>query len=928
MENGSSQIPENQHVVIYRRGQYIEIIPPVPELYERFQTVQHLAKATKSKGFLVEEEPFVLVWEMRDRFNKEFMQSFAGLEKPIKQFLEERGYQIELTGQRPDSLPEPNWEKLSSNRASDRRMLRFVQQNERGVIAYRKNEVEVESLIAQIALVWPEESIVVIVTRQRDAKTLFNKLKRRGLYQVSVATTHKKPAIGKRIVIATDNALKQNEICTESRSICICLNPTETVNRKDWPLQITGRLYALHDDVLALSKQQVDFMDMFFGQEWLYIPKHDFLQLVPEVYFMEYKGGYTAKDGIPLCKLKREAVWRNDKRNRLISGLAKAIAYDDFRAIGAKYPSVSKPLLPKVSERVVVLVENLEHAARLLKFLKGWPIVAGSVADINAHGSQVQYALTEGKKPESAVYSDIIITSSALQQINCDGVLIRADAGIGLPPFSRKRLTVGDRVPSSFTIIDLTDRHHPYFRKQSQHRKEEYLDQGWVVNGESKNSSERREFLFATTKPNRTTVMLLPYSRQQSPKIDTAYDYYLYRKEKRDQKSGKSPNVITLKQIADHEYLLYCFQELRRYGGLGPGKDEISYFDISTSDCAKVFRKLSESLLRGHYRPQFPRKVSIPKPGTDEKRTLKINSIFDRSVSMALHKTLAPQLDKLFLEGSYGNRTNRSPWKMLAQLKKTVEEKGRWVLIIEDIRKAFDNVKVKDIIKTHQQAQLELKEKHGIKINDSVVNLISTIAKGVTQKRKKGIDQGSNYSPQSLNVLLHYIHDVPLNAEVAFPLWYRYVDNLTYLCESVSEGQRVLIKVQQILNSASLKLKGEDGIVDLRKTTSSLLGFKLRRSNNQLIYLIAPRSWENLTEQLAHAHKTVDPATRCREVIVGWLNAMGPALENDGDIVAKVCGIAALQGFQELDPTLLETTVTQAQERWVKLLRDIKYSSV
>ena len=430
MENGSSQIPENQHVVIYRRGQYIEIIPPVPELYERFQTVQHLAKATKSKGFLVEEEPFVLVWEMRDRFNKEFMQSFAGLEKPIKQFLEERGYQIELTGQRPDSLPEPNWEKLSSNRASDRRMLRFVQQNERGVIAYRKNEVEVESLIAQIALVWPEESIVVIVTRQRDAKTLFNKLKRRGLYQVSVATTHKKPAIGKRIVIATDNALKQNEICTESRSICICLNPTETVNRKDWPLQITGRLYALHDDVLALSKQQVDFMDMFFGQEWLYIPKHDFLQLVPEVYFMEYKGGYTAKDGIPLCKLKREAVWRNDKRNRLISGLAKAIAYDDFRAIGAKYPSVSKPLLPKVSERVVVLVENLEHAARLLKFLKGWPIVAGSVADINAHGSQVQYALTEGKKPESAVYSDIIITSSALQQINCDGVLIRAYAGI------------------------------------------------------------------------------------------------------------------------------------------------------------------------------------------------------------------------------------------------------------------------------------------------------------------------------------------------------------------------------------------------------------------------------------------------------------------------------------------------------------------
>ncbi|HCO24463.1 MAG TPA: hypothetical protein DIT97_16040, partial [Gimesia maris] len=107
-----------------------------------------------------------------------------------------------------------------------------------------------------------------------------------------------------------------------------------------------------------------------------------------------------------------------------------------------------------------------------------------------------------------------------------------------------------------------------------------------------------------------------------------------------------------------------------------------------------------------------------------------------------------------------------------------------------------------------------------------------------------------------------------------------------------------------------------------------LLGFKLRRSNNQLVYLIAPRSWENLKEQLACAHKTVDPATRSREVIVGWLNAMGPALENDGDIVAKVCGIAALQGFQELDPTLLETTVTHAQKRWVELLGNINYSGV
>ena len=427
--------------------------------------------------------------------------------------------------------------------------------------------------------------------------------------------------------------------------------------------------------------------------------------------------------------------------------------------------------------------------------------------------------------------------------------------------------------------------------------------------------------------PDRPQILSVSYLRPRpgDPKITAAAAAYKRRSKKRRRKEtqAQAKTQVTLKQIADHEFLIQCFKELRQGGGWGAGIDNVTFASLSPSEWAGVFRQLSKTLLKSRYRPQEPKKVPIPKPGTVEKRILSIRSVCDRVVALAVYRSLEPYLDKLFLSGSWGFRPGRGTWEMLAHLKKTIEETGRWILVVDDVRKAFDNVRVCDLNKAHGKAQRELakkKQKSHVKINDSVLKLISIMAKGTTQDRVLGIDQGNNYSPTALNVLLHYLHDLPFQTAVKHPFWYRYADNLTYLCQNEAEGQQVLQKVQQLLKKAQLELKGTGGIIDLQKKPASLLGFQLREKDGKVALSLTERAWQNLEQHLAEAHNASNPAKTAQEAIIGWVNAFGLAFEDDGVTISKVCSVAAQYGFRELNRKQIETVAGQAQGRWEKMI--------
>lgn len=932
-EDKNDQSSETRPINLHRRGQLLEIIPPVDGLLAEFLSVEHVGRTTKEKGFILEQRPFPLVWQDTDKFGNPYYQTLAGLEPDVRAFLEALNQEYRLTGDRPLLLSEPVWKKLPGNKAGDRRLLRFIQEEERGIIWYLESTVDLAWLIAQIALAFPQERIVVIGTRQADAAILAKRI-RGHTPSVSLASPHHHPKTATRIVVVTASGLQQHVVGVKERTICLCLNPTETLYSKkhwfssrDWLPVLKARCFGLLNADQILAQQQLDLMNALFGSQRLFIPRHGCRELSVKVTTWDFKGGNNLTSDASTLDIKRQLVWRDRLRNRLIAGLAKAITESDDQALATKYKKIAKDLYSKLGQRVAILVENVEHAARLHQRLPGWPIVAGKAADTTNLKPTAKAAIEAGEQPAAKKFDDVIVTTAGFAELGAVQVLIRTDAGTGLPPISSEYFVAGDMVPANLTIIDVKDLHHPHLRQRSKWRGIAYEERGWKTDADQLDDEGGfTDFAPVCLHPDRPRLTSVSYLRRRKgdPSLRTGKDAYVQRFRKREREDLLAKGHVTLKLIADHEFLLQCFKELRSEGGWGAGMDGVSFASLSPSEWANVFRQLSKALLNSRYRPQEARKVPIPKPGTTEKRILSIRSICDRVVAKALHKVLEPHLDKLFLDGSWGFRKGRGTLEILARLKLTIEETGRKVIVIDDVRKAFDQVCVADLLEAHEKAQSDLAKQSTqppVKINESVFKLIATMAKDTDQQRTLGIDQGNNYSPTALNVLLHYVHDLPITSAAHNPFWFRYADNLVYLCQDESEGQQVRQQVQHLLSQSKLELKGEGGgIFDLETNSATLLGFGIQIKDNEVSFTLTEQAWNNLKLQLTESHNALDPNKIAAEVITGWVNAFGMAFENDGSDVAKVLQVAAQYGFREVDRECVEKVAFEAKARWETMI--------
>jgi retron-type reverse transcriptase len=218
--------------------------------------------------------------------------------------------------------------------------------------------------------------------------------------------------------------------------------------------------------------------------------------------------------------------------------------------------------------------------------------------------------------------------------------------------------------------------------------------------------------------------------------------------------------------------------------------------------------------------------VAIPK-SDGGRRVLRIRNLCDRIVAAALNDALSPYWETVFFPGSMGFRPGRGVWTLLAELEAVMVRADRWVLAIDDIRQAFDNVRIADLLADHRTHVPDC----------SLLALIEVVLRA-GESRERGIDQGSSYSPTALNVRLHHAHDLDLHQDRTFPPWFRYADNLVYLCLGVSEGHQAWEKARYLLTPAGFSLKGKDGPpADRRQGQQApLLGFCLRRKKDELSY--------------------------------------------------------------------------------------------
>jgi hypothetical protein len=262
---------------------------------------------------------------------------------------------------------------------------------------------------------------------------------------------------------------------------------------------------------------------------------------------------------------------------------------------------------------------------------------------------------------------------------------------------------------------------------------------------------------------------------------------------------------------------------------------------------------------------------------------------------------------------------------MNAELIATMEKYDCWVLVTADVRKAFDNVPIQAAIKAHQAAiQNKSTGKQPI-LADDVVELIETVLRGHDESHEIGIDQGGCYSPDTLNILLHTVHDSPLDAVDDAPLWFRYADNLVYAVQSESEGRRVLTRVRRLLRKAGLSLKGDERVIDLNMAKDNpayVLGFSLWREDGRLRIGLGKDYLNRFGEHLAKAWETSDPNKTAKTVLRGWINANGPAFENGTAVIADVFRLSSGLGFREL-PGVVELLGwwEESWQRWLVCLR-------
>ncbi len=337
----------------------------------------------------------------------------------------------------------------------------------------------------------------------------------------------------------------------------------------------------------------------------------------------------------------------------------------------------------------------------------------------------------------------------------------------------------------------------------------------------------------------------------------------------------------------------------------------MTYDALGPAEVAIVLREAAKAIRRGDYRPGPAREQDIPKTGGGT-RTLTISNLVDRVIGAALNRALTPYFETIFFGSSYGFRPKLSTQHLLADLLAAMMALQITTLAIDDVKRAFDNVPIAPL--------MEIFAEH---IEDkSLLQLVETVLRGGEDRdRAVGIPQGSPLSPSALNLLLHHVHDRPLEGDPDFPPLFRFADNLCYLTGSAPEGRWALDHARQLLAHAGLALKGADGDpVDLREGgEASLLGFRLSLRVDRLRLGLGEDALEtDMARCLIAAHDDPDPHRAARTALRGWVASYGPALgeltEGDTETILRA---AARHGFRELaSREELAGWCTAAHARW------------
>jgi RNA-directed DNA polymerase len=266
--------------------------------------------------------------------------------------------------------------------------------------------------------------------------------------------------------------------------------------------------------------------------------------------------------------------------------------------------------------------------------------------------------------------------------------------------------------------------------------------------------------------------------------------------------------------------------ELVRANRGAAGIDRQTLADVERYGVTRLLDELAADLRAGGYRPLPTRRVSIPKPGSRERRPLSIPTIRDRIVQTAVRIAVEPIFEADFLPCSFGFRPRCAAQDALQVL---VDEawrgEGRRWVVETDLADCFGSIPHDRLIAAVEE---RIVDRHVLKLLRALLSA-GAMEDGEVKRSAAGTPQGGPLSPVLCNVYLHRLDRQWQSRGVGVLV--RYADDLVVMCRTRGEAEQALAALEAIVAELGLSLKeAKTRIVQLREGGEGLnfLGFHHR----------------------------------------------------------------------------------------------------
>jgi hypothetical protein len=473
-------------VEMRQRGQFVTVIPEMPKLANHLFTVRH-ARAHDAEigtGILPIREDLVY---RSTRHERPVTECPAGLKLLVMAILQRDGQRVRTTGTALAKLPEPDLGQFGDPECVDVSTLNFIHQHERGLIrVHRSKQLSLTKLLAQIALAWPKQQIIIVATRVDHAKRLQRQLDK--YVKAGLSAGNRSTPRSRRVIVATPGKLGRGDIGIERRHIYIAMNPDELVATTEG-LGVDGlkrlwkaRLFGIVHVDEQFPPRTRDLLTAYFGTEQVVVPAHGRRLIDVDVVFSPIVGGYRPPHHRDEALLKRLGINEHDLRNRRIVNLARALAGNDGELLRDKFVEVADRLEGQTG-RVGVLVDQVGHGLVLARKLN-WPLVTRLNSVKRGLSADERALIRRGNVVRERTRGPVVVTTDGLKRAGKFTVLIRADGGVGMPELPMPLLTAPHNKPAKLLMVDFRDEQHPLLRQWSRQRRTAYMHAGWNVVGE------------------------------------------------------------------------------------------------------------------------------------------------------------------------------------------------------------------------------------------------------------------------------------------------------------------------------------------------------------------------------------------------------------------------------------------------------------